>query len=73
MNATYVVMPVEDFEKKPVPGAKAIADMYRWYINGGHTRDLSVTKEVYPQVLSLKEWMQKYGVAWIKEQAGISS
>lgn len=71
LNASYVVDSLEEFEKKPFPGAKEIAEMYRWYIREGHSRDVSRTKRVFPQVQSLEEWMQRDGVESINSQVSV--
>lgn len=49
-------------------GAKAIADMYRWYIEKGHYRDISKVREVFPEVQNLNDWMNTVGVDYILSQ-----
>src|SRR5690554_6605527 len=54
-----------------ISGAKEIAEMYRWYIKEGHSRDVGRTKRVFPEVQSLEEWMQRDGVESINSQVRV--
>jgi len=68
-SAFYEAVPLDMFEKQTFPGVKQIAEMYRWYINtnGGHRRNVTITREFLPGVQSVDQWMNSEGLEAIQQ------
>jgi hypothetical protein len=65
-NTSYSYISPDEFRQQGFPGAKQIAEMYQWYLDGGHSRSVENVRSLFPFIQSMSEWMEAKGAQMIK-------